>query len=163
MKKTLAEIIIENREKNKMSQRELARKINLNNAYLSRIENGEIKQPSVNIIMKISNELKLDTLELLFMTYSKEEIEIMGVLGNNINDVYHFVSEEELKNISITDKNENIRISIIKMLDQYKKGNIDERIVLGILSTITNKNFYNYLTEEELKKIKNSNEFTDKY
>ena len=156
MENTLAKIIIESREKEKLSQRELARRIDIDNAYISRIEKGEIKKPSIIILMKLSKELKINFINLLFMTYTSDEINAIGVF-NNINDVFNFVDDETIEKVTIIDENDNKRISIVKMLEKYKKNEIDTNKFLGLLSCITNKNFYDYLTQEEMEKLEENN------
>lgn len=73
----LSKIVKEQREKIGISQRELARRINVNNKTIYNIENGEIKKPNFLILMKLSNELKLNLYTLVLTAgYDKKEIKI---------------------------------------------------------------------------------------
>lgn len=71
----LSKIVKEQREKIGISQRELARRINVNNKTIHNIENGEIKKPNFLILMKLSNELKINLYTLATTAgYDKKEI-----------------------------------------------------------------------------------------
>lgn len=48
-----------------MTQKELARKLRLDKSYISKIENKQIKNISLNVILKLSEILDLDILELI--------------------------------------------------------------------------------------------------
>ena len=161
MNNELAKIIIEYREKNKISQRELAKRLEVDNAYITRIEKGVIKKVSINLLYKISQELKINFFDLLIISkYSTEELEMNGML-NNINDIYKFVNGDLIERYSIKDEYDNKRISVIKILNGYKKEEISEKETLGLLSCLFGKNIYNYLTEEETNKIKDVEQYRD--
>ena len=161
MNNELAKIIIEYREKNKISQRELAKRLEVDNAYITRIEKGIIKKVSINLLYKISQELKINFFDLLIISkYSTEELEMNGML-NNINDIYKFVNIDLIDKYSIKDEYDNKRISVIKILNGYKKEEINEKETLGLLSCLFGKNIYNYLTEEETNKIKDVEQYRD--
>ena len=58
-----------NREKRlnmKMTQKELARKLRVDKSYISKIENKQISNISLNLILKLSKILELDILELIY-------------------------------------------------------------------------------------------------
>ena len=48
-----------------MTQRQLARKLRVDKSYISKIENKQIKNISLNVVLKLSNILDLDILELI--------------------------------------------------------------------------------------------------
>ena len=48
-----------------MTQKQLARKLRLDKSYISKIENKQIKNISLNVILKLSEILDLDILELI--------------------------------------------------------------------------------------------------
>lgn len=52
------------REKRNMSKSELARQINVSPSYITMLENGEKTNPSMEILLKISNVLNIDIAEL---------------------------------------------------------------------------------------------------
>jgi transcriptional regulator with XRE-family HTH domain len=55
--KTLGSLIRELREAEKMSLREMEEKSKISNAYISQVENGQIKRPSPNFLHKMSEVL----------------------------------------------------------------------------------------------------------
>lgn len=71
----LSKIVKEQREKIGISQRELARRINVNNKTIHNIETGVIKKTNFLILMKLSNELKINLYTLAITAgYDKKEI-----------------------------------------------------------------------------------------
>ena len=48
-----------------MTQKQLARKLRVDKSYISKIENKQIKNISLNVVLKLSNILGLDILELI--------------------------------------------------------------------------------------------------
>lgn len=61
----LKNLIVSGRELKNYSQRKLARRIGLSNATISDLERGEIQKPSVEILIKISEELDISISKLL--------------------------------------------------------------------------------------------------
>ena len=55
--KTLGALLKELREANKLTLREMEKRTGISNAYLSQVENGQIKKPSPNYLFKISEAL----------------------------------------------------------------------------------------------------------
>ena len=64
--KIVGEVIAEAREKAGLSQRQLAKKANINNSELSKIEAGIRKDPSPKILRKISNHLDVNYNDLMY-------------------------------------------------------------------------------------------------
>ncbi len=58
-------MIREKRLNMKMTQKELARKLRVDKSYISKIENKQISNISLNLILKLSKILELDILELI--------------------------------------------------------------------------------------------------
>ena len=58
-------MIREKRLNMKMTQKELARKLRVDKSYISKIENKQISNISLNLILKLSKILELDSLELI--------------------------------------------------------------------------------------------------
>ena len=48
-----------------MTQKELARKLRVDKSYISKIENKQIKNISLNVVLKLSEILDLDILKLI--------------------------------------------------------------------------------------------------
>lgn len=55
--KSLGGLLKELREANKLTLREMEKHTGISNAYLSQVENGQIKKPSTNYLFKISEVL----------------------------------------------------------------------------------------------------------
>ena len=58
-------MIREKRLNMKMTQKELARKLRVDKSYISKIENKQISNISLNLTLKLSKILELDILELI--------------------------------------------------------------------------------------------------
>ena len=58
-------MIREKRLHMKMTQKELARKLRVDKSYISKIENKQIKNISLNVVLKLSEILDLDILEII--------------------------------------------------------------------------------------------------
>nr|DAY51140.1 MAG TPA: Helix-turn-helix XRE-family like protein [Caudoviricetes sp.] len=52
------------RNKKKITQRELAKKLNVSQSYMSKIENRKTKTISVDLILNLSSILEIDPVEL---------------------------------------------------------------------------------------------------
>lgn len=65
--KQLTNLIKTGREKKKISQRELARRIGLSNTSLNDLEKGKIQKPDIEILGKIAEELDLSLREILIV------------------------------------------------------------------------------------------------
>lgn len=57
------------RKKLGISQRKLAKRLNVDRSYLSKVENCRFNNVSVKFIGKISKELKLDPVEVFLFFY----------------------------------------------------------------------------------------------
>ena len=150
MRKILNEIIIEERKKLGISIRELARRLDIDNAYLSKIESGKIKKPSIKLLADISDELNISFFQLLISCYNLEELEMLNITNADINLGNNLIDEKLLNKMYFIDENGNKRISLKKTLNYYKDNKINEKETIGILSCIVNKNLFNYLSKNEL-------------
>lgn len=143
MSNKLAELIKNKREAKKLSQRELAKKIHVDNATISKIENGITKKPSIDIIMKLSNELEISTEKLFDLSgYNFKETFKSKTLGDF----------ERVANELIRVKEENQELK--KQLEEYKKFN-NKLLVYNATINYNSKKFIKYL-EDERKKILSS-------
>lgn len=139
---TLSEVIKTAREKKGISQRELARQINVDNSTIAKIEKGKIKQPSEFVLMKIAKYLDLDAKELLILAGYKE-IEI-----NNLN----IFTEKNVLNYFDT-----APLYEVKQLLDYLNKEIAATKNLKILMEIYNvKNLdkMTQFTKKEIKRLK---------
>lgn len=62
----LGEVIVEYRNKNNISQNELAKRINVPNSTILRLENGHMTNPTLRILIALSEELEITIDELIF-------------------------------------------------------------------------------------------------
>ena len=86
--KKIGELIAENREKKGLSQRQLAKAINISNAELSKIEPGEREVPNPKILRKLSKYIDLNYNDTDFedkIINLPKNIKIVNVYGDNIN------------------------------------------------------------------------------
>lgn len=82
--KSFGEYLRQQRKDKRITQRELASKVNVDFSYISKIETGALEPPSEDIIIKISKVLEVDE-------------EQMIMLGKKIPTRYkEFIVEDEL-------------------------------------------------------------------
>ena len=114
--KIVGEVIAEAREKAGLSQRQLAKKANINNSELSKIEAGIRKDPSPRILRKISNHLDVNYNDLMYMIGLGVQV---SPLNPFILNHYANLRGEELENAWITAMSsiKNNQIIIDSVLD----------------------------------------------
>lgn len=137
MKNKLGNYVKESREKESLSQRELARKANIDNAIISRIEDGTTKKPSSEIIFKLCKTLKLDFLYMLQLAgYTKTEIFQMTSIGIELyfNDrALGLIGKEAFKDYTY-ENDIGVFLDIGKILDNYKNGKISLEDTVKLIS-----------------------------
>lgn len=89
--KTLGERITELREMQKWSQAELARRVNIPQATISRIESNRIENPNPQILLKLAEifDVSVDSLlgkkeQVVFRGYEKLSVEKRNMVKNFI-------------------------------------------------------------------------------
>ena len=132
----LGNLIKQKREEIGISQRELARIINVDNATISKIENGNVEKPSFEVLIKISKELNISIYKL--MKYSNyEDIERLFYTSKYDeiyqNELLQDINENNLKNV-ISIIEDRIVIDIHKVLEQFKKDNINEKETIKLIT-----------------------------
>lgn len=143
----LDRIIKEKRIEKGLSQRELARRCEVNNSLISRIEDAKIAKPNFLVLKKLAEILELDMLELLVVSnYSTKEIEDLGYIN-----VKNFVGLAGINIVKSYFTNYKC-YDIIKILRDYKKGNLTEQELLGMIYYIGNVNLLEKLAPELQKK-----------
>ena len=126
--KNLGTIIKEKREEKNISIRELAKIIKTDYSGLSKIENGKTKKPSPEILFNLCKELDLNFLNLL-KTAGYTNIEILNITNIGMNlfvsvKAISILGKDKLEKYCV-DKEEGTFLDIKKILENYKKGNID--------------------------------------
>ncbi len=135
----LGNLIKEERIRLNLSQRELAKQTNVNNALISRIEAGKIVQPSFSVLKKLSDVLNIDIVKLLLEAhYTNKEIYDLGI-----------ISDYESKGVCGSDKmylfNTNNYIDIVKILNYYHNDKLTLNETLGLLSIATQQDITKYI------------------
>ena len=121
----LGKFIKQNREKKGISQRELAKSVNVANSVISILENGEIVQPSILLVCKLSKTLDIDFFDLLNLSnYDEIEIELLQQLF-----IYELLSinEELIKKYST-----NGKIDLLKVEKAYNKKELSENDAVAL-------------------------------
>ena len=135
MNTELAILIKETRTKKSLSQRELAKKINVDNATISRIENGSIKKPSIDILIKLSTELNIDTNILLNMCeYNIQEILKLikpNQIGYDISAI-SFINKDTLEEYLSLDRGVEY-IDVLKVLNGFKNEKLTIEETIGLI------------------------------
>lgn len=127
--KTLGEIIKDRRESINLSQREVARKVNIDNSGLAKIEKGERKKPSVLILKKLSIILAID-LEFLMKKAGYEQSEIDVATNQTL---FYFEGSGKLLDDIVEQEQKELN-KLIKQRDMFDKMTNGE-----IKVTITDK------------------------
>lgn len=138
MNKDLGNYIKENREKIGISQRELARRINISNKSINNIEKGLVNEVSLHILIDLANELKLNLEKLLRLNnYSNDEInEIFNIRTPYYTEnflVNYFNDPIEINEYTTEDYDMDF-IDIVKVLDAYKHNKIDKEKAVALIT-----------------------------
>ncbi|MBR3229741.1 MAG: helix-turn-helix transcriptional regulator [Bacilli bacterium] len=139
---TLTEVIKMAREKKGISQRELARQINVDNSTIAKIEKGKIKQPSEFVLMKIAKYLNLDAKDLLILAGYKE-IEI-----NNLN----IFTEKNVLNYFDTAPLYEVK-QLLDYLNKEIKATKNLKVLMEIYN-VKNLDKMTQFTKKEIKRLK---------
>lgn len=122
----LSELIKSEREKLGLSQRELAKQINVDNALISRIESGSIAQPNYLILLKLSMVFKMDVSDLLFLAnYDIADIMLLQKIGQF--QIMGGISPEKRKKYVA-----NGEVDFKKVIADYKLSKLDEYEAIGL-------------------------------
>lgn len=138
------EIIKEKRLEKNLSQREIARRVNVDNATILKIENGKTKKPNIKLIFNICNQLEMKEEEIIeildLYEYEDKEYEKIGFLVKGIKNLNKY-----LKRI-----NEKIKvIDILKVFEDYKKGKLDLKAVFIYIKIATGIDLNQYMYDKK--------------
>ena len=149
--KIVGEVIAEAREKAGLSQRQLAKKANINNSELSKIEAGIRKDPSPRILRKISNHLDVNYNDLMYMIGLGVQV---SPLNPFILNHYANLRGEELENAWITAMSsiKNNQIIIDSLQNQINSdNNLNDNDKEVIIETIEDLKYQNNTNNEIIK------------
>ena len=163
----IGEYIKKERLNKRISIRELERNMKIDRSYISKIENGIIKKPGIDFLIKISHELNLNLKELFkiskvnekeFFSYRYQSMYNQSLIFFELNkkDINKYLSY--FKNFEGFEGLNIKTIDYSKVLDDYKKGIINKKETFILLMSCTpfetNKEII-YPSEEEVIKIYN--------
>lgn len=124
MNKNLAEVIKETRINKKLTQRELADLIKVSKSYINKIEHGQTKKPSLEVLNRLSIFLNLDLIDIVELAnydideiYNWQEIKD-SVFFHKINNMDNEIAKQ------YKDKDNNI--DMIKVMKDYKDAKISD-------------------------------------
>lgn len=138
LKAPVNSFIKEKRIEQNISQRELAKRLNVSKSYINKIEAGISKKPNYLILLDLCKELKLNFEEQLYLfyeyNYSDRELNKIGLMESK-----EFVGIKGTDRINeyTTKYNDNDYIDIIKVLKGYKNNKLNEAEVIGLISAAT--------------------------
>ncbi len=160
--KNIGEEIARARENKGLSQRQLAKAINISNAELSKIESGEREIPNPKTLKKISKYIDLNYNEMMDMVGLGTQA---TPLNPFIENYYKNLKGDELDNAWMMAKasirnNEDLIISLNEQIKadenmaQEKKENLIDAIQDLEYQNETNKLILNILDEKRFKEAK---------
>lgn len=109
------------REELGLSQRELARITGIHHSVIARIENGEIEQPSMNVLLKLCKTLKMNFVDvLIYYGHINYDVRDIGI----IKATPLYVKDEKTKKryFELYDKYKN---NLENAFIDYKDGKLD--------------------------------------
>lgn len=128
------------RIENNLTMIELSKLCKVSQSYISDLENGKIKNPSIIKIEKIAAALGVPVIELLNNNYDKSKYELEKALLNGSNDISKLVSN--LEN-SAKEKTINSFRNLIEVLDWKSFANISDD---DIYDVVNSQDLYRYLS-----------------
>ncbi|WP_415990875.1 helix-turn-helix domain-containing protein [Intestinibacter bartlettii] len=128
------------RIENNLTMIELSKLCKVSQSYISDLENGKIKNPSIIKIEKIAAALGVPVIELLNNNYDKSKYELEKALLNGSNDISKLVS-----NLENSAKEETINSfrNLIEVLDWKSFANISDD---DIYDVVNSQDLYRYLS-----------------
>lgn len=138
--------IREMREEKGMSGRELARRANISQAYLSQLERGENKKPSPEIIKKIAKGLDVDYNDLMTLAGYLYEEELIQLETENIQ-----IDTENIKSELLQAQGQLKKLKLLQTVDKYIQTTKDLHKLLTLNFDVYYKD--KLLTKEEKQKL----------
>ena len=133
MENKLKNIIKQARETMGISQRELARRINIDNSVISRIEDGTILQPKYDTLLKLSEELNLDKIKLFSLVYQDEYDEKLLKYLDDIDVIMsHLGYYESIKKYMKVKKGVEY-VELVNVFKDHRKGLLNDIEVMAII------------------------------
>ena len=148
--KKIGEEIAKAREKKKISQRQLAKAVNISNAELSKIESGEREAPNPKTLRKISKHIDLNYNEMMDMIGLGAKV---TPLNPFIENYYKNLRGEELEDAWMM-ATSSIKTNSEKDMDQEKKDDLLDTIQDLKYQNQTNELIINILDDIRFKEGK---------
>ena len=134
---TLSDRVCELRERNKMTQAELAQKIGISPSTLSRIENNETENTGTDILLKLAETFRVSTDFLLGITDYPDrknyEVEVLGFTPEAVHRMASGAIDKETLNRLLTNR---LFPAAARSVAAYINGTIEEGI--GVQNEIMN-------------------------
>jgi transcriptional regulator with XRE-family HTH domain len=143
MDNTFGELVHTKRNLFGYSMRELARKSNVDVAYISKIEKGQALNPNFSVVMRISKELGID-LEALQRVFELDE-DLSSVISGSIRNSISGVEKEAVQGIV----GEVVQITNSQEFDIERMGALLQKVYN--LHQQKNKDLYYYVSVENNK------------
>lgn len=143
MDNTFGELVHTKRNIVGYSMRELARKSNVDVAYISKIEKGQALNPNFSVVMRISKELGID-LETLQRVFELDE-DMSSVISGSIRNSVSGVEKEAVQGIV----GEILQITDSKEFDIERMGALLQKVFE--LHKQKNRELYYYVSLESNK------------
>lgn len=128
---TVGDIIYNARIEKGISQRELAKELNISKSYMNNLENNKVKKPGYMTLFEISRILELkkhmEYWLFLYSGYSAKEMVKLGILDG--------CEGIEAIGYDYVDKEDRIRINLVKALKDYRNRNLTEKEMINIINT----------------------------
>ena len=151
--KKLGEVIAKAREEKGLSQRQLAKLVNINNSELSKIESGIRKEPNPKMLRKISSVLDVNYNDLMYMIGMGLEVTPLNYF---IKNHYSNMNLDELNTAEINilgsiENSEKLVSSCKKQLDNEEYTSDKEKELL--IHTIEDNEYQINSSKEIIKLI----------
>lgn len=114
----IGDLIREERSKQNMSLRELARRANISSSYLSDLENCNFNNPSLKVLVRISNALNTQLVSKDYINYIQNRKELL--------DLTRKIAEKNLIDVDLGDPFNNIE----------REAEVYEKVEKAIIRTL---------------------------
>lgn len=160
--KNLGERIAKAREDKGLSQRQLAKAVNISNAELSKIESGEREVPNPKILRKLSKHIDLNYNEMMSMVGLGAQVTTLNpfiknyyknLKGEELEDAW-VMATSSIKNNEVIIETLNNQIRSNEDMDKDKKDILIDTIQDLAYQNETNRQIIDILDDNRFKEAK---------